>query len=444
MTESYATTTSETDWQSWHGETVTVRNDALTIASREGETGARDRTDVRSEGHVGRAVQRYDAGTPDTEWHRIRVRTSQPSPSTRVRLTYVAADDPLETSGGAVPFEAEGPSAPPETVETGDAGETVGGQDGGVAVETGRIGQEAESRDSTAVALLADTSGWTTLDVTEQADHLLSARGRYLYVGLELVGTDDSAPSVEQIRAFCARESIRRHLPDLYSDSAFLDDFLAVFETVFDDVEAEIDGLTRYLDPAGTPRQALSWLESWFGVDKTGGWPESARRELLARAPALFRKRGTKAGVRELVGLYLRHASGSEAATVFFFEPSDFECIDRPAVRDAVDAALPGTADVVCYYDSSAGTTASEEIESIVASETPAHVPTAVAPLEPSCSLDGATFLGRNSRLTRRQFALGETALHGNSTLDEPDYERSDQRARHHSERQRIHRGEQR
>lgn len=415
MTESRATTTSEADWRRWSGSNVTVRAAALTIATGDGDGRGQSTDDPERSRRAGRAVQRYDAGTAGTEWHRVRVRTNRPSPNTRVGGKYLAVDEPLGSATTGHP-EADRGEVASGTEGVGVAPETGAGESGG---ETIHIGTERLwPADRTPEA-------WTTLDVTEQDDHRLAARGRYLYVGLELVGTSDAAPSVESVQAFCGREPIRRHLPDLYDGSPFLDDLLAVFETVFDDVERERDRLTEYLDPAAAPREALDWLESWFAVEHDEAWPESARRELLARAPELYRKRGTRAGVRELVELHLRHAGDSTVGTVWFLARDDLDCIDDGAVRAAVAAALPDAADVVCYHEATA---AADVIEAVVTSETPAHVPTAVAPLEPSCSLDGATFLGCNSRLTRRRFALGETTLHGNSTLDGSDSERNDHR----------------
>jgi phage tail-like protein len=352
---------------------------------------------------------------------------------------YVAADDPLEASGVGSRPETDVGSGPLEAGETDEAiagGDAVETDERGSEVRTTGAEQPPRIDGSPSVDILSEEE-WTTIDVTGQEDHRLSARGRYLYVGLKLVGAAGAVPAVESVRAYCARESIRRYLPDLYDDSEFLADFLAVFETVFDDVESEIAGITRYLDPDATPRQALSWLASWFGIEDSEGWPESARRELLARVPELYRKRGTKAGVRELVELYLRHAGSSADETVFFLGRNELGCIDDPSVREAVAAALPETAEVVCYYDSVDEADGSDPIETVVASETPAHVPTAAAPLDRTCSLDGTTFLGYNSRLTRRQFALGETTLHGNSTLDvSGQRENSEQRPGLHSERQ--------
>jgi len=388
VTEPFAVTTSASDWRDWNGEGVTVREGCLWPAAGADHDAAES---------VGRAIHRYDAGTPGTEWHRLRVRTNRAAADGRVVVRYRAADDPLAG------------------VDSADQSSLPNDQS---SLSTDQSSPSTEQLPP--LGLLSAVDGWSSLEVGDHDDHRVSATGRYLYVALELPGSSDAPPGVGSLRAFCGRESIGRHLPEIYDDSAFLDELLAVFETVFDDIEREIDGLTRYLDPASVPAESLSWLESWFGIEGVGEWPESARRELLARAPELYRKRGTRAGIRDLVGLYLRHSGGrtADSPTVFFLGPRELDRIERPAVRERVSAALPDGASVVCYHEPTPDGTGAEVIESLLDRESPAHVPTAAAALERSCSLDGTTFLGLNSALAPRQFRLAESRLHGESALN--------------------------
>ena len=340
----------------------------------------RPATHPRRGDRVGTATHRYDGGSDGTAWHRLRIDPSHQAPSTRIRVHYRATDDGRDTAAdGDLPGE------------------------------------------------------WTTLDVRGAQDYRLrEACGRYLDVRLELVGTAEAAPRVDRLRAFCDRDPIGQFLPDRYDEGVgtALDGFLMAFETVFDGVEEDIEALTRYLDPEAAPVGALSWLESWFAVDGTDSWPESARRELLARAPELYRKRGTEAGVSELIALYRDHAEPDSAAPAgrdgpdtpaegpFFFGTADFDGVPDGPDPDALTGLFPGGADVVCYCAPFETAAVRDAVADVVDRETPAHVTTAVAPLERSCSLDGATFLGVNSRLTRRAFELGTATLDGSSALD--------------------------
>jgi phage tail-like protein len=140
---------------------------------------------------------------------------------------------------------------------------------------------------------------------------LPAATGRYLWVKLTLVGNEYATPAVGAVRTYFPRQSYLRHLPAVYREdaasAAFLERFLSPFESLFTDVEDDIGRVTRYMDPEGVPGDALAWLGDWLGVDLDETWPEPARRELLARAPELAAKRGTRDGLLAVVRTYLRH-----------------------------------------------------------------------------------------------------------------------------------------
>lgn len=177
----------------------------------------------------------------------------------------------------------------------------------------------AESWIEGARQLLADRDDvrgvdWTTMDRPNPQDALLSdAEGRYLWVELELVGDRFATPRIDAFRAYFPRQSYLRYLPAVYEEdrasAAFLERFLSIFESAFVDVDEELEAVTRYLDPAGAPPTALSWLGDWLAVEAGEAWPEPARRKLVAAAPALFKRRGTTAGILAIVRLYLWHTS---------------------------------------------------------------------------------------------------------------------------------------
>src|SRR4051794_17315049 len=122
-------------------------------------------------------------------------------------------------------------------------------------------------------------------------------------------------------------------LPALFQegDARFLGRFLLAFEHVLsglgviDDpgLEELLDGaaepsggrtmagVERFFDPGvrggGTllgpeqraPAEFLDWLAGWVGATLRGHMTETQRRELIARAVALYRKRGTREGLEQ-------------------------------------------------------------------------------------------------------------------------------------------------
>lgn len=200
---------------------------------------------------------RLDSGVPGIEWHRTRLRRTIEGRTTGVRVAYHATDDADPT-------------------------------------------------------LDVRSARWREIDSPESADALIDdAVGRYLFVRLTLLGDEFASPLVESFRAYFPRQSYLRYLPGIYREDevsrTFLERYLSLFESVFVDLEEEIEHLTRYLDAEGVPTSHLSWLEDWLALETDETWPEPARRALVAQAAELYRKRGTREGLLDLLGLYLGH-----------------------------------------------------------------------------------------------------------------------------------------
>jgi len=410
--------------------------------------------------HTGIAMTRYDSETEQLEWHRLAVDLARFPANTRIKIRYYATDDPL------LPLEtpaSEG-EATPDSSGAG-AGETIPSdepsdqwarlrsadvcrslQAAGISsgLELARSDPETitthdESLSSKTVREWQRTafnalevhaeSDWTVAEGDESPDILLhDAVGRYLYVALELIGTPTASPLVGTMTAYCPRQSYLRYMPELYQEdersAAFLERFLSVFETSFVDIQSEIDGITQYFDPHGVPSDSLEWLEDWLAADEYREWPESARREYLARAPELYKKRGTRAGLREMIELYLRHAtdkgvrdsSGPEGETptghrLFFLEPADVESGTNGVSGGSYDSMVPTDRSVAVFCGPFESAVHEEAIETIVETETPAHVDATVYVVDDEFELGRATFLGVNTRLGTESFALGDATL---------------------------------
>jgi phage tail-like protein len=161
---------------------------------------------------------------------------------------------------------------------------------------------------------------------------------------------------------------IVERLPALYAEDDFTERFLSAFDDVLAPVFATLDCLPAYLDPLLAPADFVDWLAGWVGLDLDDAWPLALRRELIARAVALHRRRGTPAGLVELVSL----VTGGEVEVT----ESGGVAWSAPA-----DTALPGHDDPFLHLrvrvtDPEAVDTAA--LHRLVATSTPAHVPVTV------------------------------------------------------------------
>ncbi|HEU4597251.1 MAG TPA: phage tail protein, partial [Pyrinomonadaceae bacterium] len=134
-------------------------------------------------------------------------------------------------------------------------------------------------------------------------------KGRFLWLKIRLVTFDErSRPSVRAARIYYPRFSYLRYLPPAYaedpSSAAFLERFLALFETIFEGLDREIDQLHRHFDPGVAPAGFLRWLASWINLSLDDELPEERVRRLIRRAPDLYGRKGTPAALTEFLEIY--------------------------------------------------------------------------------------------------------------------------------------------
>ena len=167
----------------------------------------------------------------------------------------------------------------------------------------------------------AEWSPWATVagPFDGVTDALVRARpGRYIWIRIALTGTTTAPAAVHFVDATYPRSTSLRMLPAVYSTDAGGRDLnerlLSLFDAMHDGVKDEIRLLASVIDPhttdASTKRDFLDWLGTWFGLEVFRAWPERRRRAVIAHAGELFRRRGTKLGIRQFVELALGREIG--------------------------------------------------------------------------------------------------------------------------------------
>jgi phage tail-like protein len=120
-----------------------------------------------------------------------------------------------------------------------------------------------------------------------------------------------------------ASSSYLRFLPALYQLNAgetpnFVGRFLLAFEKILtglpdepgDDggLDGRIGRLHRLFDPDLVPGDFLEWLAGWVALDLRADLSTSERREFLRNAVQLYKRRGTRAGLAQAIGIHTRLA----------------------------------------------------------------------------------------------------------------------------------------
>ncbi len=428
MEFSQRTTLTDADWQQWAGRNIAIRDGGIELAYKSEP----DRSDGAT---TGVAYRQFDAERTAVQWHRLVIDHQEPAAGTQLRVAYVASDEPtpLEESLAAIcglsksvlqaaeietiwEFLARKPS---ELAELSDN-----------SPETIRKAQDRTL--SKAVAAIDDQ--WQPASTTEDI-LLAAAKGRYLTVRVELVGTQQASPRVESVRASWPRQSYLQYLPEIYQDTdGVLEQFLAVFGTLFTDIEREIQTVTELIDPRATPAEALPWLAAWLGVETPAEWPLPAIRTRLAAAPEHHPTRGTRDGLRNMLALYLAHIEPAEPLDsarlvpseqtpvgmdvdleevshgLWILENADLESIG-PAATDAYSRPFSESESVVVYAGPFEQQSHKRAVEKIIDRQTPAHITHRLVEIGTEWRLGHNGFLGETSRLADRSFKLGGTRL---------------------------------
>jgi phage tail-like protein len=153
-------------------------------------------------------------------------------------------------------------------------------------------------------------------------------------------------------------------MPSVFQDDGFTGRFCAALDEVIAPVLSTLDCLDSYVDPALAPDDFLQWLGGWVGADTVEDWPIERKRQVVATAADLFRRRGTAAGLQEELELYT-------GARVEIEETGGVSVSRQPG------GALPGTPTarlVVKVVAEEPGAVQEARVRAIVAAAKPAHV----------------------------------------------------------------------
>lgn len=99
------------------------------------------------------------------------------------------------------------------------------------------------------------------------------------------------------LRGLSTPHPIGERLPAVYLDDDFTQRFVAALDEVLAPMLLTLDSFPAYLDPRLTPEDFLTWLAGWVAFTLDESWPVPKRRELVAHAVELHRRRGTRKGL---------------------------------------------------------------------------------------------------------------------------------------------------
>ncbi len=134
---------------------------------------------------------------------------------------------------------------------------------------------------------------------------LYDLAGRYLYIGIEVLGFGEV--SIKNIRVGARGDNFMNMFPQVYQErNSFFHRYLSVFSSIYNDISDGREKLHEMLDLDKCSKDLLVMYASWFGIDVSGGFlPEDILRTFVKEAYHLNRIKGTKKALLRILQIFL-------------------------------------------------------------------------------------------------------------------------------------------
>jgi len=308
-----------------------------------------------------------DSTTPEMDWHRIILDADIPD-DTQIRLSYFSSDHKELLIEG----------------------------------ESRNIEWYLQDK-STSISDQLKVIGflWGKALVNPRDALLQGAHGRYLWLKLELLGSESSSPVLKQVRIYYPRMSLLSYLPAVYQEDEgsrdFLERFLSLFGSFLQGMEEQIDQVYRMFDPEVVTGPFLSWLAGWLALSFDENWSEDQVRRLLMAAPFLYEKRGTRAGLEEIIAIY----TGERPLIVEYFQYKYLqEVMDIKEIMSNLYGQDPYGFTVLIKQEKVSTAAQLAALQRIVEEEKPAFTDAKLVILQPWMYMDMHSYLGINTYLS--------------------------------------------
>ena len=136
---------------------------------------------------------------------------------------------------------------------------------------------------------------------------LFGLKGRYLWFCIESTGVVDEPTVVKELEITFPNLNFVEYLPEIYqkfSPDSFMYRYMYIFQSIYLDTEKIIDNIPENFEPIYANKEFLSWICRWFKVDYSI-WNQDKIRFLMYRLVEIFKSKGTKASILNMVENYI-------------------------------------------------------------------------------------------------------------------------------------------
>ncbi len=237
--------------------------------------------------------------------------------------------------------------------------------------------------------------------ISNSMDMLLhEVEGRYLWFIVEMYKRDNNFFRLNNFKVSFPKETWTRYLPEIYSEgigkNAFLERYLSIFQSLYEDLNEKIKDSVSKLDPSSTSAEYLRALAEWFAIDNIQIWDDEQLRYIIKNMSSLYGKRGTKEGISNFVKVY----TGESPIIV---EYQDFNCLRENIYKYDLACKLykndPYVFTVLVKEEHVPSNKEYKTLVKIIENVKPAYMEFDLVILKPYIFLDNYTYMGVNTVL---------------------------------------------
>ncbi|UHA73460.1 phage tail protein [Paenibacillus sp. 481] len=241
--------------------------------------------------------------------------------------------------------------------------------------------------------------------IVNPADALLFKQtGRFLWLKIEMSGSENSTPLLKKLRVYFPRTSLLSYLPAIYEEETgdgpfgpFLERFLAMFDTVLMEKETTIQHMARFFDADAVSGEFLRWIGTWVGISDEHHWAEEQLRSFISQSPDLYARRGTRSGMERMISIF----TGEKPIIIEHFQLQAMqEHTELKSLYVRLYGDNPYSFFVLLTPEAMKSDHTQHVIEKVLADHKPAFTEAHVVVLEPWMYMDMHTYLGINTVLT--------------------------------------------
>lgn len=238
-------------------------------------------------------------------------------------------------------------------------------------------------------------------ELNNPMDHLLfDIKGRYLWFVVKLQAGEETLPGLRDATFYFPKETWLKYLPEVYAKNdesrQFLERYLGIFQSVYDDMDREIRQDASLLDAESATDEFLGWIAGWLDIGNTYLWSRDKLRRLISRSASLFELRGTKKGLLEIITLY----TGEEPLLVEEWQTRELrKAGSQKEELERLYGREPNIFTLLLKEEYLSSSRDYQVISSLAKVYAPAYMEVNIVPIKPFIFLGEYTYLGINSGL---------------------------------------------